>query len=151
MVAGRALDNAFERLWRTVKYEHIYLHDHVSLGALRRGLKASSTITISSVRNNPFAIELRRKSSSDRPETRKMTLFNWGLPPNRGILSLSGQNALWPAPESALRSHSYVPVPSTQVLTIYTNAAFLANAGVHSRPSHLRNARNCPTNGGHLT
>ena len=36
---GRALDNAFiERLWRTVKYEYIYLHEHASLAALRQGL-----------------------------------------------------------------------------------------------------------------
>jgi putative transposase len=36
---GRALDNAFiERLWRTVKYEHIYLHEHTSLTELREGL-----------------------------------------------------------------------------------------------------------------
>lgn len=36
---GRALDNAFiERLWRTVKYEYIYLHDHDSVAGLRRGL-----------------------------------------------------------------------------------------------------------------
>jgi putative transposase len=28
---GRALDNIFtERLWRTVKYEEVYLHDYVS-------------------------------------------------------------------------------------------------------------------------
>ena len=38
---GRALDNAFiERLWRTVKYEHVYLHEYASLGDLRRGLAA---------------------------------------------------------------------------------------------------------------
>lgn len=37
---GRALDNAFiERLWRTVKYEYIYLHEHASLGDLRVGLR----------------------------------------------------------------------------------------------------------------
>ena len=37
---GRALDNAFiERLWRTVKYEHIFLQDYASLGALRQGLE----------------------------------------------------------------------------------------------------------------
>jgi putative transposase len=37
---GRALDNAFiERLWRTVKYEYIYLHEHASLGDLRDGLR----------------------------------------------------------------------------------------------------------------
>ena len=37
---GRALDNAFiERLWRTVKYEYIYLHEHASLAELRDGLR----------------------------------------------------------------------------------------------------------------
>jgi putative transposase len=37
---GRALDNAFiERLWRTVKYEYIYLHEHASLADLRAGLR----------------------------------------------------------------------------------------------------------------
>ena len=36
---GRALDNVFvERLWRTVKYEYIYLHDHASPRALQAGL-----------------------------------------------------------------------------------------------------------------
>jgi putative transposase len=37
---GRALDNAFiERLWRTVKYEYVYLHEHTSLAELRDGLR----------------------------------------------------------------------------------------------------------------
>lgn len=36
---GRALDNVFvERLWRTVKYEHIYLHDYSYMPELNRGL-----------------------------------------------------------------------------------------------------------------
>lgn len=36
---GRALDNVMvERLWRTVKHEHVYLHDYPSVPALRRGL-----------------------------------------------------------------------------------------------------------------
>jgi putative transposase len=36
---GRALDNVFiERLWWSVKYEHVYLHDHTSVGSLHRGL-----------------------------------------------------------------------------------------------------------------
>jgi putative transposase len=36
---GRALDNIFvERLWRTVKYEDIYLNDYASVPALERGL-----------------------------------------------------------------------------------------------------------------
>ena len=38
---GRALDNIFvERLWRTIKYEHIYLHDYTTVAALQVGLTA---------------------------------------------------------------------------------------------------------------
>ena len=34
---GRALDNIFtERLWRTVKYEEVYLKDYVNLAEARR-------------------------------------------------------------------------------------------------------------------
>lgn len=37
---GRALDNIFvERLWRTVKYENIYMNDYQSVPELRCGLK----------------------------------------------------------------------------------------------------------------
>ena len=37
---GRALDNIFvERLWRTVKYENIYLNDYATVMALRNGLQ----------------------------------------------------------------------------------------------------------------
>ncbi len=36
---GRALDNVFiERLWRSVKYENIYLNDYQSVVELRNGL-----------------------------------------------------------------------------------------------------------------
>lgn len=36
---GRALDNIFiERLWRTVKYEHVYLMDYASVPELEAGL-----------------------------------------------------------------------------------------------------------------
>jgi putative transposase len=36
---GRALDNVFvERLWRSVKYEDVYLHDYGSVPAARTGL-----------------------------------------------------------------------------------------------------------------
>jgi putative transposase len=36
---GRALDNVFvERLWRTVKYENIYLNDYVTVPDCRKGL-----------------------------------------------------------------------------------------------------------------
>jgi putative transposase len=37
---GRWMDNVFiERLWRSVKYEEIYVKEHASLGALRAGLR----------------------------------------------------------------------------------------------------------------
>ena len=37
---GRALDNVFvERLWRSVKYEDIYLHEYASVAELERGLE----------------------------------------------------------------------------------------------------------------
>ena len=38
---GRALDNVFvERLWWSVKYEHVYLHDHQTVASLHQGLDA---------------------------------------------------------------------------------------------------------------
>jgi putative transposase len=37
---GRALDNVFiERLWWSVKYEHVYLHDHATVRSLHGGLE----------------------------------------------------------------------------------------------------------------
>jgi len=36
---GRVFDNIFiERLWRTVKYEEVYLHDYLDVGTAIRGL-----------------------------------------------------------------------------------------------------------------
>jgi putative transposase len=36
---GRALDNVFvERLWWSVKYEHVYRHDHATVRSLQQGL-----------------------------------------------------------------------------------------------------------------
>ena len=36
---GRALDNVFvERLWRSVKYEHVYLHEYETVPGLETGL-----------------------------------------------------------------------------------------------------------------
>ena len=38
---GRAIDNVFvERLWRTVKYEYVYLHSHSNVKELYEGLKS---------------------------------------------------------------------------------------------------------------
>ena len=37
---GRRMDNVFiERLWRSLKYEEIYLRDHATIPALEAGLK----------------------------------------------------------------------------------------------------------------
>src|SRR6266478_9657123 len=37
---GRALDNVFvERLWRTVKYEEVYLKDYTTVREARQGLE----------------------------------------------------------------------------------------------------------------
>ena len=37
---GRALDNIFvERLWRSVKYEEVYLHDYQNVAEARQGIK----------------------------------------------------------------------------------------------------------------
>lgn len=37
---GRAFDNIFiERLWRTVKWEHVFLWEHRTLSELRTGLR----------------------------------------------------------------------------------------------------------------
>lgn len=37
---GRVFDNIFvERLWRTVKYEHLYLYDYVTVAAVAQGLE----------------------------------------------------------------------------------------------------------------
>ncbi len=36
---GRVFDNIFiERLWRTVKYEHLYVYEHETVAAVRQGL-----------------------------------------------------------------------------------------------------------------
>jgi putative transposase len=36
---GRALDNVFvERLWRSVKYEEVYLHDYHSIAEAEQGI-----------------------------------------------------------------------------------------------------------------
>jgi putative transposase len=41
---GRALDNVFvERLWWSVKYEHVYLHDHATVRSLQQGLETYLT------------------------------------------------------------------------------------------------------------
>jgi putative transposase len=46
---GRALDNVFvERLWRSVKYEEVYLHDYGTVPNARAGLGGTSSSTTTS-------------------------------------------------------------------------------------------------------
>ena len=41
---GRWVDNVFvERLWRSVKYEEVYLHAYESVAAARAGLGAATS------------------------------------------------------------------------------------------------------------
>jgi putative transposase len=41
---GRALDNVFvERLWRSAKYEHLYLYEHASVPEREKGLEQPFT------------------------------------------------------------------------------------------------------------
>ena len=43
---GRLFDNIFvERLWRSVKYEEVFLHDYQNVGESRRGLGSTSRST----------------------------------------------------------------------------------------------------------
>jgi len=44
---GRALDNVFvERLWRSVKYEHVYLYEYALVPELEKGLHDYFTLDI---------------------------------------------------------------------------------------------------------
>ena len=54
---GRWMDNVFvERLWRTVKYEHLYLHDYATPRALEAGLSGcQGDCTISQVPTRTFS------------------------------------------------------------------------------------------------
>jgi len=47
---GRVLDNVFvEWLWRTVKYEHVYLYEYTSVLELQKGLEQYLTSTTTNV------------------------------------------------------------------------------------------------------
>ena len=47
---GRALDNIFtERLWRTVKYEEVYIHDYTSPREARQALTPQGPLPIAGV------------------------------------------------------------------------------------------------------
>ena len=62
---GRALDNIFiERLWRSVKYEDLYLQDYASVPELEDGLGGTSISTTMSGRIRVCSIGRQRKSIS---------------------------------------------------------------------------------------
>ena len=58
---GRALDNVFvERLWRSVKYEHVYLYEYAVVPELEKGLTILHSTT-TSVCIRAYRIRLRRR------------------------------------------------------------------------------------------
>ena len=62
---GRALDNVFiERLWRSVKYECLYLHGDATVPALQQGLRDYFDFTCTSVRTRGWNIPHRRKCTA---------------------------------------------------------------------------------------
>ena len=51
---GRWMDNVFiEPLWRSVKYEEIFLREHATLGALRTGLARWSEAPVAEMAAHP--------------------------------------------------------------------------------------------------
>jgi len=51
---GRWMDNVFiERLWRSVKYEEVYLKAYASIGEARRSLEIISIFTIFGAASKP--------------------------------------------------------------------------------------------------
>jgi putative transposase len=64
---GRYLDNIFiERLWRSLKYEDIYIKAYASVPEARRGIGGWLTFTTASVCIRHWVIELRATSSRHR-------------------------------------------------------------------------------------
>ena len=62
---GRYQDNIFvERLWRTVKYEEVYLKAYANGLEARKGLRNTSGSTTTRGRIRPWATVRRRKSST---------------------------------------------------------------------------------------
>ena len=62
---GRYQDNIFvERLWRTVKYEEVYLKAYVSVLEAQRGLETTAGSTMGSGPTRPWATGLRPRCSS---------------------------------------------------------------------------------------
>lgn len=67
---GRALDNIFvERLWRSVKYEEVYLHDYATVAEALLGLKKYFLFTTPSGSiSRAITRRLRKCTKDEKPE-----------------------------------------------------------------------------------
>lgn len=64
---GRALDNIFvERLWRSVKYEHIYLNIYEDGLSLWKGLRGTFGFITGNVRINPYRTKPRLNATMQK-------------------------------------------------------------------------------------
>jgi len=64
---GRRVDNVFvERLWRTVKYECVYLHDYATVRALEGGWPVSSRSATTIAYTRPWIASHRRQCTRRR-------------------------------------------------------------------------------------
>ena len=88
---GRWLDNVFvERLWRTVKYECIYLHDYATPRALEAGLAEFFLFYNDERCMRPWITSRRRRSTRRReawershgrgPNQHEIVRNKWGKP-----------------------------------------------------------------------
>ena len=66
---GRALDNVFvERLWRSVKYEEVYLKDYADGWEAEESLAATSTSIASGGSTRPWAIARRPRCTGGKQQ-----------------------------------------------------------------------------------
>ena len=69
---GRALDNVFtERLWRSLKYEEVYLHEYDSPRSARAGVGAWLSSTTMSACTRRWATGHRRRFARSAERTRR--------------------------------------------------------------------------------
>ena len=98
---GRYQDNIFvERLWRTVKYEEVYLKAYASAGEARRGLVAYFRFYNDQRPHQALGYRTPGKVSSEgrAPQNEESTVGRW--PPETDVVSYVG--AAGPSLNSAL-------------------------------------------------
>ena len=118
---GRCLDNVFvERLWRTVKYEDIYLHDYATPRALEAGLaKFFRFSTTRSACMRPW-ITLRRRLCMRRREA------------SNGFMAVVQINA-------KSRKKTGKPTGTPTGMELHATARDLEGSRRDASPLHLRN------------